>query len=317
MSNDRITTRMKGRWTSVLPMLGVPAKILDGKHHPCPRSGEGEDRFRFSNKGGKGNFFCACNDGRGDGFKLLNCMFDWDFRTAATNVESVIGESSEDAEDAKKAEHAIRDLRAIQREVVSRRSDEWTRQYLAGRGIDLERVYRPGVLHDGFINYGLKKIGIQNRMQAMVAKYVTAAGKPSTFHLTYLEQGKKAKIERDRVVATPVEPMQGGAVRLHPLTAAGILGVAEGIETALSAAQLHGFPVWATLNAAMLEKFEPPKQAHTVIVFADNDTNYTGQAAAYALAKRLVLKNGIAAEVRMPLRAGDDWNDVLVRGGVL
>jgi len=44
-------------------------------------------------------------------------------------------------------------------------------------------------------------------------------------------------------------------VQLMP--AGGVLGIAEGIETALSAAVLDGVPVWAALNTSLLARFEP------------------------------------------------------------
>ena len=45
-----------------------------------------------------------------------------------------------------------------------------------------------------------------------------------------------------------------------------------------------------------------------LIVFGDNDENFTGQTAAYSLANRLSLK-GIKTEVRIPAKVGTDWAD--------
>jgi putative DNA primase/helicase len=47
-----------------------------------------------------------------------------------------------------------------------------------------------------------------------------------------------------------------------------------------------------------------------VIVFADNDENFAGQAAAHRLAHRLSVKNRIV-RVEVPSVSGWDWNDVL------
>ena len=87
------------------------------------------------------------------------------------------------------------------------------------------------------------------------------------------------------------------------------LGIAEGIETALSASALHGVPVWAALNAGLLQEWTPPKDVKAVFVFGDNDASSTGQAAAYALAHRLKGK-GLTVTVEIPARTDTDWNDV-------
>jgi putative DNA primase/helicase len=48
------------------------------------------------------------------------------------------------------------------------------------------------------------------------------------------------------------------------------------------------------------------------VIAADNDYSYTGQAAAYALAKRLKLAGKIV-EVIMPEIIGEDFNDEIKR----
>lgn len=309
--NGRVGERAKGRWKSILSQLGVDERLLDGKHHKCPVSGEGDDRFRFSNHNGRGNFFCACNDGRSDGFKLLECKFNCDFAESAKMVESVIGKAEEDRAPKRSSEDAVRDLRMIQSAIG--REHGAVSSYLSSRGIEAKD--QPlSVLRQAKVNYGLRAIGIAEKMTAMVAKFVRPDGAPSTFHLTYLDaDNQKASIERSRVVATPVAPMAGGAVRLHPMVD-GVLGVAEGIESALSARALFQVNTWATLNATMLAKFEPPEGCRKIVIFADNDDNFTGQAAAYALARRCRMKYNIEVEVRAPLRTGKDYNDVLTRG---
>ena len=58
-----------------------------------------------------------------------------------------------------------------------------------------------------------------------------------------------------------------------------------------------------------LAAWQPPPEAKRIIIFGDNDPNYTGQAAAYALAKRLRSDERVV-EVQIPAEVGADWNDV-------
>jgi putative DNA primase/helicase len=92
------------------------------------------------------------------------------------------------------------------------------------------------------------------------------------------------------------------------------MGVAEGIETALAAWQRFGHPVWATTSEVLLQRWVPPPEAKHVVIYGDNDFNFVGQRAAYALAARLVHdavkdKIDLQVEVRVPRTAGLDWAD--------
>jgi hypothetical protein len=52
-----------------------------------------------------------------------------------------------------------------------------------------------------------------------------------------------------------------------------------------------------------------PLEVKRIIIFGDNDASYTGQAAAYALARRLG-SEGFVVEVQVPAEPEADWNDV-------
>ena len=290
----------RGKWSGILSRLGFSDRQLNKRHHPCPATGNGVDRFRFSDKDGAGRYFCACSDGSKSGFDLLMCCNGWSFSEACKQVESIVGTVEKTPPPKPGPDPAVR-LRKIyaQSKPAADGSTVWN--YLARRGLSPSIAIREGACM--YYDNGART----KEYTVMIAKVETQDGLPSTLHLTYLDGDEKASVASPRKVLPAVRPMDGGAVRLFP--AAELMGIAEGIETALAASELYGMPVWAALNAGNLQKFIPPPDARKVIVFVDNDESYTGQAAGYALAKRIVDK-GIECEVFMPSNRGD-WNDVL------
>ena len=103
----------------------------------------------------------------------------------------------------------------------------------------------------------------------------------------------------------------GCAVRLQ--AAGETLVVGEGIETSLAAGLLFGAPAWALLDALTMAKFVLPAGVRRLIIAGDADASFTGQAAAYELARRMMaMKPEVrpAVEVQIPDRLGVDWADV-------
>jgi hypothetical protein len=62
-------------------------------------------------------------------------------------------------------------------------------------------------------------------------------------------------------------PMRDGAVRLAP--AGQVLGLAEGVETALACRKLFRIPTWATLGTARLGSVTLPDVVRQVVIFGD------------------------------------------------
>ena len=147
------------------------------------------------------------------------------------------------------------------------------------------------------------------KFPVLVARVLDVAGSGITLHRTFLQDGKKAPVPSPKKLM-PGKPISGAAIRLGPV--AEWIGIAEGIETSLAASQMFDCPVWSVVSANGVETFEPPLGVKTLTIFADNDANFTGQAAAYAAAHRLSLR-GIACKVCAPPSTGD-WLDHLSHG---
>ncbi|OUL92945.1 DUF7146 domain-containing protein [Paraburkholderia hospita] len=140
---------------------------------------------------------------------------------------------------------------------------------------------------------------------ALVTDAVTS--EPISLHRTWiLADGNKANIEKPRLLLGGGHRKQGGVIRLWPNDAVTTgLGIAEGIETALSLA--HGFsPVWSLIDAGNLAAFPYLLGIQTLTIGADNDR--VGLGAADACASRWV---NCGAEVFVTQQAANDLNDVL------
>jgi len=179
-------------------------------------------------------------------------------------------------------------------------SDSPAEGYLAQRGIlrasdQLRYLERTPLGPRGAVQF----------LPAMLAAVTTDMGIIAV-HRTFLDtvSGKLAGFERPK---RALGSLGCGAVRLAP-AAAGRLGLAEGIESALSAMQLFGVPCWATLGNERFGLVAIPESVRELHLFIDND-------AGGELAERRALKAYSAAgrviQPRATASAGFDWNDEL------
>lgn len=294
-----IAEQATGKWRGILTALGVDAAFLTGKHCACPICRGGKDRFRFSDKDGKGLWICnQC--GGGDGFSLLMKVTGMDFKACADRVREVIGQV--EYATARKKPDTAKFLKVLWKASNAIEAGDIADRYLSSRMID----HRPRVLR----TVKSCRTSSGQHHPAMIALVSDAAGNAVTIHRTYLGEKGKAEIENQRELM-PGKIPDGSAIRLFAPERH--LGIAEGIETALSAAKLFNVPVWASINATMMEKWIPPEGTEQVAIYADADRTYTGQKSAYILANKLTIK-GFSVSVTMPPNIGEDWNDVLKRG---
>jgi Toprim domain len=112
------------------------------------------------------------------------------------------------------------------------------------------------------------------------------------------------KVQRSGVGAS-----KGNASRLFWADGPDLL-IAEGVEDALAAAELHGMPAWAALSAGNMGELVLAARFRRVLILADRDENQAGLRGAWALAHRLRAE-GRTAEVCWP-KGHKDPNDVLL-----
>lgn len=292
----------RGKWKGILAALGVDVNLLNGRNQPCPWCG-GKDRFRWTDYDGTGGFICnGC--GNGSGIDLLQKLRGWDFAEAARAVDAVLGTVPEPMQRASRAKGIPRWWAAAGTPVMA---GGLVDQYLANRGLSgidapdaLREIVQARYRHDNGI--------VSVFPGGMLTQVLTAGGTLTGVQVTYLVAGgKKASVPTPKKSFGLFPP--GSAAQLA-LDYEDELGVAEGVETALSCRLLFRVPTWAVLGTSGLKNWTPPVGVKHVTVFADNDENGAGLAAAWPLIHRLRV-SGIKADIRVPEEVGD-FNDVLM-----
>ncbi len=171
--------------------------------------------------------------------------------------------------------------------------------YLRGRSITLPI---PPALR---FHSNLKHTDTGLYFPAMVAGVQASDGTTIAIHRTYLLPGGRGKAQVNRPKMA-LGKLDDGAVRLAPAEKA--LGLAEGIETALSAMQLFEIPVWAVLSCGRFASVTIPDDVIEVQLFADRGDE--GEQAAQQ-AKDHFLNTGKRVAIRRPPQDCGDWNDAL------
>lgn len=334
-----------GKWGEILPALGVPPELLDSrKHHACPSCG-GKDRFRFTDYQGKGNFICnQCTPEGGSGFDLLVLVHGYGFNDAWHAVAGVLGlgngqtpahtvvkrpvshtaaQSAAQPAQPTGSNQAAR-LRRIWAECQAWRESPLLAAYFRNRGLTDEwQTMGDDVRFHAALPYWHNGQELA-RLPCMVGLYRKPDDSMAGLHFTYLQTTADGTVSKARLLdpasgevlpakkmrAVATGSMSGAALRLHQ-PQNGVIGVAEGLETALAAYALSGVSMWACGSAVGMKNLLLPRGFRALRIFADNDANHTSQEAAAALQRRYHERLNGNIAIATPADCGRDWLDVL------
>ena len=277
--------------------------FTNNNHIDCPIC-QSKKSFRINRYNGRASYICKC--GSGGIIKLLQEVRGCDFKTIANEIDKTF--NIERTKDYTPTTNTT--LNDCVSKFLTLRKPACTQvqEYLNNRGITI--MPRSGV------RYSQNNFDQEYNCN-FAAMYAIASNEYNEAvyrHLTYLKDGNKANIKNNKKMLKLSD--QSGSVSVKMFPHQDVLGIAEGIETALSAQTISKVPTWAALNSSLLKRFKAPIGVKKLYIFADNDKNGTGLAAAFECGNKNILsKNDVKnVVIRWPSDVCD-YNDFLLVGG--
>jgi putative DNA primase/helicase len=340
-------TSLEGKWADIYGALApefsdaMDAALTPTPHVPCPVHG-GRDGFRlYKDFASTGGGVCNTCGAFRNGVSLLAWLRDvttkQSFRMAAEFLEQ--GEAAgityreapkpKPVDPAKLAENRKKLIAAWKASKAP--AGTQVEDYLAARLVWTPKLNgwkvrcHPKMACWDF-DEDTDELVFRGEFPVMLSAVTGLDGKVLTLHRTYLAQdglGKAPGVTKSKkMMKLAVETASGGAIQLMPASGP-VLGVAEGIETALAGFVGSGssVPVWACVSSAMLGAFEPPEGVKHLIVWADKDAKGAGETYSKKLKERMAERD-IKVTVLLPDMAipegskGVDWCDVLNEKGL-
>jgi putative DNA primase/helicase len=317
---------LRSSWRNSLARLGVPEEILLAENTPCPFCG-GTDRFSASWKEDREGFYCrkcgyysAMNFYRKwKGIGFGECCRDFGEilgmtpgKGAASLVQSR-GMQARRIELAKSLRATDSRVDALWRETVPLADSKVALKYFERRAIPLPQNpdavrFHPRLVYED----GSDPTGRPRKFPALVSAIRNPKGELTAVLRTYLtSRGEKAAVLHPKKILG--SGIKGGFIPLAVPDDYGKIGIAEGVETALSVTRLTQTPCIAVQSCWNLRHFTPPEGVKRVVFFADNDVSFAGQREAFNAAYDLKLRNPkLSVDVQLPPEKGRDWNDVLL-----
>ena len=322
LSADIVRGQATGRWLFIFNALSPELELAaskPGRHTQCPVHG-GKDGFRlFRDANHSGGGICNTCGAKTDGFQLLMWLRNWSFPDALSYVAAVLGISNDTIStfvmkpvltpsttvvDNERIRTSLR--RAWRESKPLRHPDaEPVRLYFRNRGLGDVAMDYPNLRFHPALQYRDENRRVLGYFPALLALLENNEG-PVTIHRTYLTgDGFKATVEfpKKMMTAPSDKKVAGSAIRLGTPTT--ILGVTEGIESALAVIKATGMVTWPLASSSLMPNFELPSNLKKLVIWADLDRPApgtgikAGSEAAAKLAHR-AMALGLQVEIRRP-----------------
>ncbi|MBW8192951.1 toprim domain-containing protein [Neiella marina] len=314
---------------------------------PCPRSLQGKTKFRLFKDweytgGGYHNDEGAMPDGievmtfmEGSKNGALDVIIDilgGDLRSVTKHQIQHVQQQQQSVREQQLDPQEVAQRQTKVEKVFSRasfaRDSQAVHNYLRSRGLQGDFRLLPDAL--GFADplwYGDDTTTQPLKLAGMLGIMSDSDNRNVTLHRTFLNPttGAKAKVKQPKQLMQSPSYIGGCSIKLDQPIAAGdgaLIGLCEGIETALACREATGLPMWSCYSNTLLEMVELYDGITNVVIFADKDVSGAGQRSAATLARRLRTA-GIDVQVHVPeldIPEGAksvDWLDVYVQEGAL
>lgn len=326
----KTSVAQRGGWETIFAHYsGLNEATKRGtKHQPCPLTGQGKTKFRFfkdwqETGGGYHNDVGPLPDG-------IEVICWYTGKTKAETLDELIellgGKAVLDTvkpikkpakiefcteEEAQKRTERIRKAWSESMPIMGTLAET----YLRARGIKADLRYVGNNLRfHASMPYKEDDDTPWVRLPCMLAVYRDANGQPLTLHRTFLKEdgSGKANVSRPKMVMAPPRDMRGGYIVLdkpHAGNGGKYIGIAEGIENALSAREGMGCAMFCGYSDRLMAMTKFPDSVISVFVFADKEPSGAGLRAAEDLKKANTNRDVM---ILSPEEDTDkvDWNDI-------
>lgn len=322
----------KGKWPHIFEDLApqlAEAVANAPEHVPCPVHG-GADGYRlFDHYIETGRGICNTCGPQKSGFETLAWVKGYTFKDAVRDVANWLRKEDPSRVRAKRQPVAMRP-KVDPAVAYSRIRTVWktslaltgtaAERYLVKRGIWRQNLPATLRAHEGLTYIHGKERTNYGKFPCLLAPIKDKNGTIVSLHRIFLTQeGDKAPVPDAKKMMSQHAEIRGAAIKLFQ--AGEVLGVAEGIETALAVHAISRMPMWSCVSAVLMEQVDIPDCVKHVVIWADLDRSQRGLQAAEALADRLE-KLGKTVEICIPQGGipegtkGVDWLDVMLTQGV-